>query len=186
MFILMDSSKDVAPDIFEKQKELVKAFVRSFAFSPKGPHGNVLIYAQFAYIVTDLSKSVRAIYNRIDSATLLGKPRRVDTALQQTAALLSRSKHNGRKIVVLLIAGRHAPGTGSLAEAIKPLVRLRAQIFVVAIGQQLRKKDTRPIVDRPQDVFSIKEPASLLSSTGAIAKAIHDKPGIIRIKTTDT
>lgn len=173
--VLMDSSKGVTPDTYQIQKAFVKALVRSFTLSSKGPKGNVLMYAQFAYIITELRSP--DVYNRINSATLLGKPRRIDTALQQTAALLTRSKRTGRKIVVLLIAGNQTTGTESFTEAIKPLRRLQVQTFVVSVGQQMGTKVLKPLVDRLQDIFVIQQPANLLSKVGPIAKAIRDKPG---------
>ena len=174
---LMDSSEGVTQEMYSKQKAFVKALARHFTVSPKGPYGSVLMYDQFAYIVSDFARS--DLYDRIDSATLLGKPRQIDTALQQTAALLKRSKRTGRKIVILLTAGKQAPGADSLAEAIKPLRRLRAHTFVVAIGQEPDSNELKHVVDRPQDLFTVQQPTKLLSQSETIAQAIRDKPGSV-------
>lgn len=102
----------------------------------------------------------------------------MDRGLQQALSQLSRSARKGRKIVVLLTAGRDDPNSGSLTvgEAAKPLKRIGAQIFAVAIGNRHDISELRKAVDKQEDVFQVVSESKLSMQSQPIAKHIKEKP----------
>ena len=169
----MDSSQGVTGEIYKKEKDFIKSLASQFNLSPSGPRGSTVMYADNPYPIASFVE--QNFNSRVDSAPLLNKPRRMDKALRQAAQLLSSSK--GRKIVVLLTAGRQAQGAKPLNEAIEPLRKIDAQTFVVAIGRDADVRELSPVVDRSKDIFQVSSPDTLPSRSAAIAKEIREKPG---------
>ena len=177
VIFLVDASRGVAQDVFRRQKEFVKRVSAHFNISATGPYGSVASYDTFTYVVAGFSQP--NFNKRVDDAAFIGMPRRMDKALQQAALQLSRSGRSGRKIVILLTAGKQTavPGVKPLSEAVKPLQKLGAQTFVVAVGQNADRREVLPVVDSSGDVFLVPVADRLPSQSQPIAKHIHDKPG---------
>ena len=135
------------------------------------------MYAENPYTIASLGDVYLA--ERVDRASLLKEtPRRIDRALGHAAQILTRSRSDGRKIVVLLTTGKQSPGGKAYSEAIKPLRRIGAQTFLVPIGSEPDVRLLRPIVDSPGDIFQVVRVDSLPLQGRPISKKIRDKPGL--------
>ena len=173
MVFLLDSSQGVTNEIYRKEKEFIKSLATNFNISPKGPRGSAIMYADKPYTIASFAE--HSFSQRIDSAPLLNKSRRIDKALENAAVILSRSK--GRKIVILLTAGKQAKNAKALNEAVEPLRKISAQVFVVSIGQNTDVRQLSFVVDRFRDLFQIPSQRNLLSRSQYIAKEVRRKPG---------
>ena len=169
----MDSSQGVTEQTYRKEKDFIKTLANHFNLSPAGPSGSVVMYASNPY--TTASFVGPDFHERVDRAPLLGQPRRIDKALEHAARLLS--DRSGRKIVVVLTAGRQADWAKPISEAIKPLRKIDAQTFVVVIGSNPDTRELTPAVDRLKDIFRVASPDDLISRSKTMAKHVREKPG---------
>ena len=170
----MDASTGVTNEVYKRQKDFVRGLATHFNLSPLGPRSAALIYGNSSNTVSDFRDP--DLNTKIDRAILLNTPRRMDRALESAAQFLRRYGRKGRNIVILLTAGRQAAGGKELDEAVKPLLRLEAQTFVVAIGQQADPQELTLAVERVQDLFRVRSPRDLPSRTRPIAEKIRQKP----------
>ena len=171
---LLDASTGVSSDLLKRQKEFVKSLATHFNLSPIGPRGAALLYANNSNIISGFRDP--NFNARIHRALLVNTSRRMDQALLMAAQYLMRNGRSGRKIVILLTAGRQAPGGQELDEAVKPLSKLGAQFFVVAIGQEADSQELLTAVERVEDIFQVTLSDRLPSSTRSIAEKIQSKP----------
>ena len=175
VIFMMDASLRVTQEVLNNEKAFVKSLAYNFNISPRGPRGSAVIYGQRPYTIASFTEP--DFNGKVDTASLLRLPRRMDLALEHAARMLSTTENVGRKIVVLLAAGRQAPGGKDLGEAIKPLLNLGTQTFIVAIGEDPSRQELLPIVHRPQDIFQVPSSSSLLVRVESIARQIREKPG---------
>ena len=172
---LLDASRGVTQEMFTREKEFVKSLASEFNLSPDGPRGSAAIYADNPYTVSSFVDD--NFDGRVDGAALLNQPRRMDRVLEHAAQVLRASRRDGRKIVVLLTAGRQVPNAEQLSKSVKHLKELGVQTFVVSIGGGPDMQQIRPIVDQTQDIFVIPSSSGLASHVRPISKKIFDKPG---------
>ena len=172
---MLDASRNVQPNVYKIEKDFVKSLAGHFNLSPTGPRASAVIYGQEARTVSRFTDP--NFESNLDSATLLGTPRRMDKALEHTARILATSRKDSRRIAILLTAGNSANGSKSLEEAIKPLRRIGAQTFVVVIGEQTNIQHILLAVDRLQDVFRAPRAVILERQSIPIARVIRNKPG---------
>ena len=172
---LLDASRGLTPEQYIAEKSFIKSLAGRFGLNSHGPRGSVVVYGQNPYTV---SSFIEPDFNgRVNNAAFLNTPRRMDKALKQAAMVLTTSGREGRKIVILLTGGRQDPGGKPLNDAIKPLRKLGAQTFVVAIGRNTDRRELAPAVDRPNDIFQIASVRELRSRSRPIAEEIRTKPG---------
>ena len=174
---LIDSVKGVTPEILAAEKRFVKSLARQFNVSPRGPRGSAVMYASNTYTLSDLTDS--EFERRVDRASVRGTTRRMDVALERAAQILLRSV--GRKIVVLLTAGKQGAVGKSLEEAILPLRDLGAHTYVIAIGKEPDGLEIDKIVQRSQDKLQVDSSERLQRHIRRIAWMIHRKPGIVEL-----
>ena len=172
---LLDASQRVLQEVYTEQKEFVKRLANHFNINTSGPRGSVIIYAENTYTVARFSDS--RFEERIDRAPRLKEmSRRMDLALQSVAQVLVASGRDGRKIVVLLTTGKQFQGGKTISEAIKPLQRIGAQTFVVAIGDKPQVRELYSVVNNNQDIFQVARFSDLRRQARPISRKIRDKP----------
>ena len=174
MVFLIDASQGVGAKIYEKEKELVKSLANHFNLFPTGPRGSAVNYAENPRTVARFVDT--DFHGKVDGATLLGSPRRIDRALEHAAQILANSTRKRRKIVILLTAGRQATGAKPFNEAVKPLRDLGAQTFVVAVGSKPDIRELYSVVQNPRDIFNVPREDELLHQSQSISRKIRDKP----------
>ena len=172
---LVDSSKGLSKEDYKREKDFVKSLASHFNLHPSGARGTVIIYGDrpstvARYTDPDFSE-------RLDSARLLGTPKRTDRALELASRILSASKAGDRKILVLVTAGPQSPSSKPYRDYAEPLRKLATQTFVVVIGQEPTNRDILPLVDRLQDIIRVPAFDRLSSQSRQISKQIRDKPG---------
>ena len=172
---LIDSSKSVTPSDFQLEKEFVKVLSYHFNISQTGTRGGVVTYATNSYTIAGFADP--EFSKKVNSASLIGTPRRTDKALEYAAQMFKRSGRKGQKIVVLLTVGKHKASVGSksLNEAIQPLRNIGALTFVVSIGSDADPRDLAPVVDTSEDIFEVSYIGNLPVRGKPIAKQIRDR-----------
>ena len=173
---LIDGSKGVSEKLFKRQKNFVKKLATHFNVSSTGPYGSVATYDTHAYLVAGFVQP--DFVKRVDDATAFGRPRRMDRALEQSYLQLSRSGRNGRKMVVLLTAGRDDPASDALpiGEAVKPLRNIGAQTFIIAIGEDHDIRGLEAAADKREDVIQIQLPYRIPLQSQPVARHIKENP----------
>ena len=172
---MLDASQNVQPNIYKLEKDFVKTMAGHFNLSPSGPRGSAVIYGQDAFTVSRFTDS--NFESNVDGANLLGKTRRMDIALEHSARIFSSSRKGSRKIAILLTTGNSAAGSKALGEAVTPLRRTGAQVFIVLIGVKVNNRQAFLAVDRLKDIFMDQRAEDLLKRSLPIALIIRGKPG---------
>ena len=97
----------------------------------------------------------------------------MDRALEHATQLLSSRGRDGPWIVVLLTAGKQAaaPDAKPLDQAVQPLKRLGARIYVVAVGRDPDTGELIHIVDRRMDIFLVVSAPELPEKAKSIGKS---------------
>lgn len=106
----------------------------------------------------------------VDKAPYMGGNRRTDKALEAARNLIASARPHFPTLVVLLTAGRQAPGADSLITAVEPLRRPGVDIYVVSIGSD--DPELRQVVRRPQDLIKIDEFTDLRPKVQDVAKTV--------------
>ena len=170
---LIDGSLGVSSVDFRRQKEFVKSLWNHFAISSDGPRASAVVYGYKGTTIADFRDPK---FNKLlDNATLPGTPRRMDNALGHAARILSSTRGGSKKIVVLLTTGKSQPSARSFGLAVKPLVDIGAQIYIVAVGTKTDNQDLVSAVERPYDLFPVKMSKELLFESSKIARQIRDR-----------
>ena len=175
VIFLIDSSSGTSLQDYKLEKQFVKSLAYHWNLSPNGPRGGAVHYADTSRTVSRFEDS--DFNQNLDNAKRLTGSMRIGQALDHAAQLFASSSRNNEKLVILLTAGREAPGSRSLEEAMRPLRWLGAQVYVVAIGQQPSNQVLAPIVARQQDIFRVSSIGRLLSQARSTAQTIRDASG---------
>ena len=173
---IVDASQDVNKYVLTREKDFVKALAQHFNISTSGPRSTAVVYADRASTIASFGE--QDFDGRVDSITLLKAPRRMDRALEYAAQVLTRSGRDGRKIVILLAAGRQSSSVEQIGRATKSLQSLGVQTFVVAIGQQPNIQELIHVVQRSEDIFRVTKSEDLPLQSRGIAEKIHKKRGM--------
>lgn len=167
---LMDASSGMSRDDFRWQKEFIKLLAKHFNVNAKGPRAIVVSYSNTARSITT---SMDSDFNtKIDSTEFAGLPRRMDSAINYAASLLSQTRRKGVKIVLLLTGGPQARGATPLAKAIKPLRDLGALVYLMAIGSN-DAAELGAVPTRREDFFRVQEASDLPRLARPIAGHIY-------------
>lgn len=173
---LIDSSFDVTNAQYTIEKDFVKSISDSLNVAPQKSRSSVITYGDRASLVAkyDSYRTTQELKRLIDGARAVGGARRIDRALDAASSVVSESRKDVPKIVVLLTAGRHTRVGGSkqLGAAAKPLRDKGARIFVVAIGRGPDKSELRPMVQEEKDILTFPTYEVLKPQASNVAKTL--------------
>lgn len=176
VLFLIDSSFDVTNEQYTMEKDFVKSISDSLNVAPQKSRSSVITYGDRASLVAkyDSYKTTQELKRLIDGAQAVGGARRIDRALDAASTMISESRKDAPKIVVLLTAGQHTRVGGSkqLGVAAKPLRDKGARIFVVAIGRGPVKNELRPIVKEEKDILTFPSYEVLKPQAPSVAKKL--------------
>lgn len=169
----MDASRGVSIVDYKLEKQFVKSMAYHFNISPSGPRAAAAIYAENPQTIVGFTDT--KFNEKIDSAVLLGTPRRLDRALDKVAEILSTSPAI-LKIVVLLTAGKETADPLTISNIAKKFRQLGTQNFFVSIGHQpVKEKEKLKIITR--NIFEVNSSGNLPSMAMPLAKKIHERSG---------
>ena len=148
---LIDASQGVQPIDYKLEKDLVQSLFYNFNISPTRTRGSAVIYGSSPQTVAGFTDP--NLQNKLDSAPLLGTPRRIDRALEHASRMLLNSQRQGQKIVVLITAGAQAPGGKTFEQTGKALRDVGVKVFVIEVEKQSAGRDYTPLVHSQEDVI---------------------------------
>ena len=171
---LLDSSLGVTKDNFKKEKQFISRLSQALNLSPQNSRVAIVLYAYYPRLAIQLGllQTPETLATVLEGLTRSVGLRRMDRALQRASIAFDKKRPDVRKIVIMLTAG---PQTGSgqpLIEAVKPLRTIGAETYVVAIGSQVNVPELRSVVNRNDDVFTVRSFDRLLSNVRVIAEYI--------------
>lgn len=175
---LIDSSSAVSREDYKKEKEFVVSLAKKLNFGSGKTRVAVILYSDYARqaIRFDVVNNAQLLQSVLDGLPLLRGGRRIDRALSSAAQVFGDDRPNVRHILVLLTAGRHTSDSVSTIEnAVKPLMTIGVERFVVAIGPESSGQELKPVVEREEDVMLVPTFGSL--STRMLPIAAHISKG---------
>ena len=174
MIFLVDASLSVSQSNFVRQKEFVKHLGRQLNIMQGRSRGALVSYGNTARISFSFDNYTTAeqFERNVDKVPYVGGNRRTDKALEAARNLIASARPHFPTLVVLLTAGRQAPGAASLVSATQPLRRPGVDIYVVSIGSDTDEFELRQVVRRPQDLIKIQEFTDLRPKVQDVAKTL--------------
>ena len=176
---IVDSSNEVSRENYSKEKGFVKSLAKTLNLTPGKSRAAVIIYSNQASIEVkfDDHANSTSFDEAVDKLPYLGLLRRMDLGLQKAADAMKDARAGVPKVAVLLTAGRQSPPRELLDESVKPLRKLGAKVFVVAVGSKPDAQELLRIVDQPGDVRRVPNFDGLSSQTKPISKYIVNNTG---------
>ena len=152
----MDSSTAISFSEYNHEKTLVKIISKYLNVAPNKSRAAVLTYGRDPEIVTNFEgyQTVADFERLVDNAISKGGSTRIDKALDEAVNIAKTTRPGYPKITVLLTASRQSSDANDLRNAAQRLKDLGMKTYVIAIGQQPNKAELKPLVDRPDDMFS--------------------------------
>lgn len=176
---IVDSSNEVSRENYTKEKDFVKSLAKTLNLNPGKSGAAVIIYSSLASIEVKFDGHANSTLfdEAVDKLPYLGLLRRMDLGLQKAADAMKDARAGVQKVAVLLTAGRQSPPRELLDESVKPLRKLGAKVFVVAVGSKPDGQELLRIVDQPGDVRRVPNFEGLSSQTKPISKYIVNNTG---------
>ena len=164
---------------YDREKDFLKLMAKHLNLNHDKSRVSVVIYSSVAR--TDIKfgdYSNSTMFDKaIEGLHYFGSERKMDLGLQEAAAVLKNARSGVPKVVILLTAGRQSLPTSPLLKAVKPLVKLKAKLFIVAITSGIYERELLPLVDHPDDLRKVPSFESLISQSWPIANYIANNTG---------
>ena len=181
IIFIIDSSSDVTPENYVREKSLVKDMARYLNVSAGGSRAALITYGNKPTLVFKFDDygSLPSLDNAVDRAQFVGGGRRLDLALEDAGLLLSEASPFKAKWVILLTSGAHstAPDVKSMLDASKTVRDKSDRVYIVAIGNRVNIKELEEAVMDPNDIFPVLSFQSLRPQTRLIAYTVVKRHG---------
>lgn len=178
MFVL-DSSKGVSSQGYTSEKHFVKSIARALNLAPKKSRVAVITYSDYATTPIKFAdyQTTGRFNDAVDKLIHLRRTRRMDRALFETVEVLKQARPLVPKLVFFLTSGRQDAGAPSLDAAARAVTETGALTYLVAIGQRPNLKELRVIVEKPDNILSLKAFGDLQQQSRNISKDIAKNLG---------
>lgn len=182
ILVLVDSSSDVDQLSYNMEKNFVKSIARSMNLAPEISRVAIVSYGDTPRMAInfDSYSTTGSFEAAVDRVRSVGGERRIDLALDEAVKRIRQIDPTGKKIVVLLTAGRQTPAHNAkgLKEASKPLHDLGVYTYVVPIaGNGADARELSFIVESSKDMFSVPAFENLVPKSKQIALQIVKRSG---------
>lgn len=176
---VVDSSSEVGLQNYNREKDFLKLIAKHLNLNPEKSRVSVVIYSSVAR--NDIKFGDYSNATMFDKAVeglhYFGSGRKMDLGLREAAAVLKNARDGVPKVVILLTTGRQSLPTSPLVKAVKPLVKLKAKLFIVAITSRIYERELLPLVDHPGDLRKVPSFESLIAQSWPIANYIANNTG---------
>ncbi len=174
----LDGSVNIRDKDFEKMKDFVKHSAREYEISQKGPHIGVIEFSDRADLKIKLSDyydldSFIAKLSNIEQSS--GQNTVTDEVLRMAASEAFKSTSGGRPTAekrLVILTGSKSTGSEPVQEAVIPVISEGIQVYVVAVGRRVDRKEVEGIVGPNNDRLFFITGANQL---GPLVKTINDK-----------
>lgn len=135
---LLDASSFVTQDNLIKEKDFVKSIAKILNVAPGSSRAALVLFGTSPVTKIKLNgyRTLSDFNRLVDQAQTVGGSRRMDRALEEASKVLADRRRGVPQVVVLVTTGKQSSsGNGvPFEDAVKPLEKLGAHTFVVAIG----------------------------------------------------
>lgn len=174
----LDGSAGIRDKDFEKMKDFVKHSARQYPISEEGPHIGVIEFSDRADLKIKLSDyydldSFIAQLSNIKQSS--GQDTVTDEVLRMAAGEAFKSTSGGRPTAqkrLVILTGSKSTGAEPVQEAVIPVISEGIQVYVVAVGNRVDRKEVEGIVGPNLDRLFIITGTNRL---GPLVKTISDK-----------
>ena len=97
--------------------------------------------------------NMETLLKAVDVVPYIGGQKRLDTALLFAARVLSKSRPDVAKFLLVVTDGKQPLGDGSLGAAAKPLHEIGVKVNVIGAGENVDMEELGKITSRPDDLF---------------------------------
>ena len=176
---VMDSSNEVTPQHYTKEKQFVKSVARALNLAPEKSRVAVVIYSDYATTPVNFAdyQTTARFNDAVDNIIHIRRTRRMDRALSETVQVLKQARPSVPKIVVFLTSGRQDTGAPSLNAAARALNETGAMTYLVAIGQRPDLRELRIIVQKSERIIPVRVFGDLEPQSRSITRLIADEVG---------
>ncbi|XP_078377620.1 SCO-spondin-like [Oculina patagonica] len=180
---VMDMSSSITSKNYPKEKDFVKNVADTFSISRTQTTVGVVTYNRDAKLWISFGQhdNNEDFKKAVDDIPYWGGSTRIDNGLDMAAVeLFSTLKGDRAKlpnVLILLTDGKQNsdPRATPLEEAVLPLFQLGVKVFAVGVGDQISRDELRLIVEKDQDIFTMKDFDDLLAKSHQIARATCDE-----------
>ena len=159
ILFMVDSSQTISNEKFQRELDFVKAIVRTLNISPERSRASVVSFGNTPSRpsirfedYTDIDSFVRGV----DNVPYTGGQKHLDKALLFAGRVLSKSRPDAYKLLVVITDGKQPLGEVSLSEAVRPLHELGVILYVIAAGENADMKELGKITSTPDNLFYSK------------------------------
>ncbi|XP_048579839.1 uncharacterized protein LOC5504566 isoform X2 [Nematostella vectensis] len=169
---LMDASRSIGEEDFQKERDFVKSLASSYALDETLT--GVITYSDEAKIVIPLGHfTADGFRQAVDRVRYTHGRTRIDKALKLAASDLF-TQNGGRgvpKLMVILTDGVQTPDPDAvpLDQAVIPLRKKGVKLFAVGVGPYVKPSELRLLVESEADLFYAKDFDDLLRKAAEIS-----------------
>lgn len=189
ILFLLDTSSGVNLNDYKIQKGFVQRIALHLGVFNGKSRAALVAYGANASVVFTFGgySSNSEFLTRVIDAPTIGGERRVDRALDTSAALLLESRSVMPKAIFLLIAGRQSSVVDSIPikDAARPLHQLGAWVYVMSIGQT-GVSELQKVTIRPTDLFFARSFSGLYGFIAPVAGYVANTSGKEKMKIKKT
>ena len=174
----LDGSAGIRDKDFEKMKDFVKHSARNYQISQKGPHIGVIEFSDTAELKIKLSDHYDIdsfIAKLSDIKQSSGQNTVTDEVLRMAASEAFKSTSGGRPTAqkrLIILTGSKSTGSQPVEEAVIPVITEGIDVYVIAIGNRVDRKQVEGIVGPNRDRLFI---ISQINQLGPLVKINNDK-----------
>lgn len=179
---LMDGSESMTEQDFEKQKDFVTRVAESFHMTPTMTQFALITYSSSANLHIRFKDHMNqsAFSTIVRQLPFAAGGTRFDKAIKLAAENVFTEESGARpgvpKVMIILTDGQQSQDYDALPlqQAVLPLHRLSVQVHAVAIGNQVKMAELRKLVQKEEDIFSIKDFDNLVDKSRQLARKTCD------------
>lgn len=178
----MDGSESMTELDFDKQKDFVTRVAESFHMTPTMTQFALITYSSSANLHIRFKDHMNqsAFSTIVRQLPFAAGGTRFDKAIKLAAENVFTEESGARpgvpKVMIILTDGQQSQDYDALPlqQAVLPLHRLSVQVHAVAIGNQVKMTELRKLVQKEEDIFSIKDFDNLVDKSRQLARKTCD------------
>lgn len=160
--VILDSSASVGNETYERTKDFTKDLIKRFTFGENKSRFSIMSYAFYSYIPVhfkDFNK-FQSFEKSVNSLAWEGSTTFTDRALQSARFDMFSPKYGSRpyqkdvkRVAIIFTDGQSTTGLNETTFFVKPLKETGIEVFVVALGNRVSKKEVSLTASNPKGVF---------------------------------
>lgn len=174
MIYVVDSSSFVGLDNYRTEKDFVKSLARVLNHGPSHTQSSVIIFDSFLETPIRMGsyREIGSFSEAVNNLRYLGgSSSRLDFALAFAARGFSTNRPDVPKIIIV-ITNKDPPNRGPI-DALADIIRQEGKaVYVIAVGKESDFPNLQRLVVRPEDMYTPKAFADMMSYVPSIASNI--------------